>query len=63
VIDLNSNLDLIGAIFAGFTAKNVISYKTECMSEEVVQEFARLAKPKVISPFCSFLSSKSPKSL
>ncbi len=28
------------AIGAGFTAKNVISYPTECMSEEVVQEFA-----------------------
>ena len=27
------------AIGAGFTAKNVISYPTECMSEEVVQEF------------------------
>ena len=25
------------AIGAGFTAKNVISYPTECMSEEVVQ--------------------------
>ena len=32
---------LIGvvAIGAGFTAKNVISYPTECMSEEVVQAF------------------------
>ena len=27
------------AIGAGFTAKNVISYPTECMSEEVVQKF------------------------
>ena len=27
------------AIGAGFTAKNVISYPTECMSEEVVQDF------------------------
>ncbi len=27
------------AIAAGFTAKNVISYPTECMSEEVVQAF------------------------
>ena len=27
------------AISAGFTAKNVISYPTECMSEEVVQDF------------------------
>ena len=26
------------AIGAGFTAKNVISYPTECMSEEVVQD-------------------------
>ena len=34
---------LIGvvAIGAGFTAKNVISYPTECMSEEVVQDFVR----------------------
>ena len=27
------------AIGAGFTAKNVISYPTECMSEEVAQKF------------------------
>ena len=27
------------AIGAGFTAKNVISYPSECMSEEVVQHF------------------------
>ena len=27
------------AIGAGFTAKNVISYPTECMREEVVQGF------------------------
>ena len=27
------------AIGAGFSAKNVISYPTECMSEEVVQDF------------------------
>ena len=27
------------AIGAGFTAKNVISYPTECMSEEVVLDF------------------------
>ena len=26
------------AIGAGFTAKNVISYPTECMSEEVVKD-------------------------
>ena len=26
------------AIGAGFTAKNVISYPTECMGEEVVQD-------------------------
>ena len=31
------------AIGAGFTAKNVISYPTECMSEEVVQD---LVTPK-----------------
>ena len=29
------------AIGAGFTAKNVISYPTECMSEEVVQNFVK----------------------
>ena len=29
----------VGAIGAGFTAKNVISYPTECMSEEVVKDF------------------------
>ena len=29
------------AIGAGFTAKNVISYPTECMSEEVVQDFVK----------------------
>ena len=29
----------IVAISAGFTAKNVISYPTECISEEVVQDF------------------------
>ncbi len=27
------------AICAGFTANNVISYPTECISEEVVQDF------------------------
>ena len=27
------------AIGAGFSAKNVISYPTECMSEEIVQDF------------------------
>lgn len=27
------------AIGAGFTAKNVISYPTECMREEVVRDF------------------------
>ena len=31
------------AIGAGFTANNVISYPTECMSEEVVQD---LVTPK-----------------
>ena len=29
------------AIGAGFTAKNVISYPTECIREEVVQDFVR----------------------
>ena len=27
------------AIGTGFTAKNVISYPTECMNEEIVQDF------------------------
>ena len=27
------------AIGAGFTAKNVISYPTECMTEEIVKDF------------------------
>ena len=27
------------AISAGFTAKNVISYPTECIKEEIVKEF------------------------
>ena len=27
------------AIGAGFTAKNVISYPTECMKEEIVNDF------------------------
>tara|TARA_B100001029_G_scaffold172327_1_gene169988 strand:- start:555 stop:737 length:183 start_codon:yes stop_codon:yes gene_type:complete len=30
------------AIGAGFTAKNVISYPTECIKEEVVQNFTSL---------------------
>tara|TARA_Y100001968_G_scaffold65585_1_gene56385 strand:- start:835 stop:1038 length:204 start_codon:yes stop_codon:yes gene_type:complete len=30
---------VVVAIFAGFTAKNVISYPTECISEEVVRDF------------------------
>ena len=34
------------AIGAGFTAKNVISYPTECMREEVVQD---LVTPKGIT--------------
>tara|TARA_B100000700_G_scaffold35602_1_gene34585 strand:- start:67 stop:249 length:183 start_codon:yes stop_codon:yes gene_type:complete len=34
------------AIGAGFTAKNVISYPTECMSEEVVQDFVKLKETK-----------------
>ena len=29
------------AIGAGFTVKNVISYPTECMREEVVQDFVK----------------------
>ena len=51
------------AIGAGFTAKNVISYPTECMSEEVVQEFLQLKQLEGISQFSSFPPSISPKSL
>ena len=51
------------AIGTGFTAKNVISYPTECMSEEVVQEFVHLKELLGISPFSSSFSSISPKSL
>jgi len=43
------------AIGAGFTAKNVISCPTECMSEEVVQDFVTpKGKLIAISPFSSF---------
>ena len=31
----------VGAIGLGFTAKNVFSYPTKCMSEEVVHDFVR----------------------
>ena len=42
------------AISAGFTAKNVISYPTECMSEEVVQDLLHLKELQGISPFLFF---------
>ena len=51
------------AIGAGFTAKNVISYPTECMSEEVVQDIVTPKGLQAISPFFSFFSSISQKSL
>jgi len=51
------------AIGTGFTAKNVISYPTECMNEEVVHEFVLPKGTRRISPFSSFFSSISPKSL
>ena len=51
------------AIGAGFTAKNVISYPTECMTEEVVNEFVSPKGSTRISPFTSLFSSISPKSL
>ena len=41
------------AIGAGFTAKNVISYPTECMSEEIVQNFVTPRELQAISPFFS----------
>ena len=50
------------AIGAGFTAKNVISYPTECMTEEVVHEFLSPKESTRISPFTSLFSSISPKS-
>ncbi len=51
------------AIGAGFTAKNVISYPTECMTEEVVHDFGSHKGNTRISAFSSFISSISPKSL
>ena len=40
------------AISAGFTAKNVISYPTECMKEEVALEFySPLAAKKIFTIF------------
>ena len=42
------------AIGAGFTANNVISYPTECMSEEVVQDF-------VTPKGCLLYTSPSPR--
>ena len=42
------------AIGAGFTAKNVISYPTECMSEEVVVDSVTPKENRRISPFSSF---------
>jgi len=47
-------LIVIVAIGAGFTAKNMISYPTECIGEEFVHDFATPKEPKAISPFCSF---------
>tara|TARA_Y100001968_G_scaffold65916_1_gene56679 strand:- start:288 stop:470 length:183 start_codon:yes stop_codon:yes gene_type:complete len=42
---------LIGvvAISAGFIAKNVISYPTECMKEEVVKDF--VSPEKIVENF------------
>jgi len=40
------------AISAGFTAKNVIYYPTECMREEVAQEF--VSPDGTASNFSSF---------
>ena len=51
------------AIGAVFTAKNVISYPTECMTEEVADEFGSPKGTTRVSPFSSFISSISPKSL
>ena len=40
------------AISAGFTAKNVISYPTECMKEDVALEFySPLAAKKIFTIF------------
>ncbi len=51
------------AIGAGFTAKNVISYPTECMTEEVVHEFVLPKGSTRFSAFTSLFSSISPKNL
>ncbi len=51
------------AIGAGFTAKNVISYPTECMSEEVAQDFFTPEGAKRILRFSSFFLSISQKNL
>ena len=40
------------AIGTGFTAKNVISYPTECMKEEIVKDFV-LAKATIRNKFIS----------
>ena len=44
------------AVGAGLTAKNVISYPTECMKEELVRGFVLPNQIDKISPFLSFYS-------
>ena len=44
------------AVSAGLTAKNVISYPTECMKEELVRGFVLPNQIGRISPFLSFYS-------
>ena len=51
------------AIGAGFSAKNVISYPIECMSEEVVLDFVTPKGTTRNSPFSSFSLSISQKRL
>jgi len=51
------------AIGAGFTAKNVISYPTECMREEVVQDFVKVKGNTRNFNIFKFFSSISQKSL
>ena len=51
------------SIGAGFTAKNVISYPTECISEDFVQDFVKSRGTMGNFTIFYFFSSISPKSL
>ena len=54
------------AIGAGFTARNVISYPTECMQEEMVNNFdspIKTSRYYSISSLYSLMNSKKPLNL